>query len=282
MSQFEQPVVGQNSAFLNLPLEIRLAIYRWVHLDHQVQDAQLDDAYPNPTWKEFCTKTICMKFDLDNAVHDDDGLTAPSVELKQSRQLACRRRPVCRIPSSLLVTSKQIYLESRTISFLENEFVFVDWFSPGLSAALAFAKNLRSWQREILRYMRLDILILQLQNGGTGTWNEFCQLFSDGLQALRLRVRKTTRPRTYQATGENKPRSNMAWEKDNLILKYPPESFVAAFKGFRALEDLEIELSDESWGLIAKGRWCDALHKLVNGSRTPERAINIVGIESEM
>jgi len=66
-------------------------------------------------------------------------------------------RPVAYLPSALLCTGRQIYLECRTIPFQANEFVFITWFSSGLSAARGFAGALKPWQRETMRFARLEI-----------------------------------------------------------------------------------------------------------------------------
>ncbi|KAH8651776.1 hypothetical protein BGZ61DRAFT_319499, partial [Ilyonectria robusta] len=78
--------------------------------------------------------------------------------------------------------------ESRMIPFLENEFVFSDWVSSGLSIAIAFAKGLTMWQRANLQDARLDISVTE--QGGTVAQDleNICRSLFSGLRVVRLRI----------------------------------------------------------------------------------------------
>ncbi|KAM5384568.1 hypothetical protein ACJZ2D_001313 [Fusarium nematophilum] len=168
------------------------------------------------------------------------------------------------------------------MKFHENEFVFPNWFSSGLPTAVAFVKGLRQWQRSNLRYVRLEVTMVELQHGGTERWKEFCRLFCHGLWSLRLRVQQAASPRVItlpiQAHQEDGRHSA---GMGNLWLHYPPEEFVSAFAGLTALRVLDVELSDPRWGVVAKGAWCETLKNLINRDRLKGGQLCLVGIESE-
>lgn len=278
-----QRFVTRQFNFLALPYEIRLAIYRWVQLDHEVHFPQLDAAYPNPTWTPYSSNVITMK-DLPNSRKPSQEYTPSrrqAVELKKTRRPPWQYRPICRIPISLLTTNKQIYLESRSITFHENEFAFVTWFSSGLPTAVAFTKWLKQWQRSALRYVRLEVSMVELRDGGTEKWKEFCRLLSHGLCSLRLRLQRTSSPRVIKPPTETHPEdSGPSAEMDDLWRHYPPQEFMSTFAGLAALRILEVELSDPKWGLVAKGAWCEALNNIINRDTTKQGRLCLLAVES--
>ncbi|KAK4116805.1 hypothetical protein N656DRAFT_765691 [Canariomyces notabilis] len=94
------------------------------------------------------------------------------------------------LPSSLLCTNRQIYNEARLVPFHHNEFAFVSWFFSGLSAARAFVARLAGWQRDGLRFARLEKVLAAdlVEEGRVRMWEELCGFWENGLQRLRLKI----------------------------------------------------------------------------------------------
>lgn len=199
---------------LDLPVEIRLQIYLYLRPTLQVKHAHLSPtpAYPPPTTQ------VRFLFALGPIGFPDlkpPGKGQPHGEQRQlisalpsrKRALTPRGGQGCGyIPSALQRSCKQVYEECRNIPWEENEFVFINWFCSGVYAARSFLKSLQPWQRERMRYARLEVLGRDLKDSlvtaagssenGTdrGEWNSLCSFwgggeFGAGLWGLRLGIR---------------------------------------------------------------------------------------------
>ncbi|KAH7321370.1 hypothetical protein B0I35DRAFT_429198 [Stachybotrys elegans] len=202
---------------LDLPLEIRLYIYSLVHRARPIHPRDLAPWYPSPRPKRCALRGV--------GSDGDKGLSSG--------------RPYAGLPSALLCSCSQVYCEARTIPFTENEFVFVPWFSSGLMAAKATLQGMRPWQRQAMRYVRLD-----LHGGGEeGTWRALCEAWT-GLRGLRLWV----------DAGEDSKR------------------IVDGLARMQALQRVEVVMGD---GLTAEERmeWCQWVE---GGLRRRQREVQVV------
>ncbi|GKT91935.1 hypothetical protein Ct61P_09785 [Colletotrichum tofieldiae] len=179
---------------MNLPFEIRLQIYGWVHTMHPVEHAQLAPWYPTPIQSAYFLRLVKPEVRAEDlagtetaskakSAHDDD-----KMDLKQEELLLSPHRPVSGIPTALMCANKQIYNECRTLPLHANEFVFVNWFSSGLWAARAFTRGLEPWQRNEMRFARLEMLGRDFTGPALKEWVELCGHWALGLRGLRLKV----------------------------------------------------------------------------------------------
>ncbi|KXJ86242.1 hypothetical protein Micbo1qcDRAFT_236972 [Microdochium bolleyi] len=121
-------------------------------------------------------------------------------------------RPSAKLPTALLLTSRAVYAECRTLPFEENEFACLTWFSSGLLSATMLAGRLDSWQNTAVRWARVELLSKELEAvylspgqrhqqrpsssaafGPTShayvtDWSRLCVCWADGLRGLRLKV----------------------------------------------------------------------------------------------
>ncbi|KAH8650701.1 hypothetical protein BGZ61DRAFT_375613 [Ilyonectria robusta] len=269
----------QRLTFLTLPVEIRLNIYSWVHADHAVQHAQLDPGYPTPPMTIYMTKSISPEpvAQLTPIQLSSDGHNPGKLSVKAEQQnlrLLHQNRPLSRIPTSLLVVNRQVYLEAKSVPFLENEFVFINWFSSGLSLANSFVAVLAPWQQELLRFARLESFTIDFQESGHEKWNHLCRLFSLGLWGLRLRIQEGKIPFISSGPGS----------ENQVAASSMPESswkcMVLALAEMKALRWLEIELSIVGWSKSQKTIWCKKLEECVNMTKEKvERKIQVLCVE---
>lgn len=111
---------------LTLPLKLRLQIYTHLLALHPLPASPLPADYPSPSSRSY--------------------ILAPIIPLPLlSPGTITTTRPLCQLPTALLLTSRQLYLESRLLPFQTNEFSFVTWFSSGLSAARAVLAGWVAW-----------------------------------------------------------------------------------------------------------------------------------------
>ncbi|KAH7166439.1 hypothetical protein EDB81DRAFT_918874 [Dactylonectria macrodidyma] len=270
--------MAQRLTFLTLPVEIRLNIYTWVHAGHPVEHAQLDPGYPTPPRTIYLTKPIGAKplpqLESIQLLSDGNVRCKGSAATEQKTHILLRQdRPLSRIPTSLLVVNRQVYLEAKSIPFRENEFAFVNWFSSGLSLANAFVPILAPWQQALVRFARLEAFATDFQENGHENWDNICRLLSPGLWGLRIRIQ-----------GENTPPVSLDPVSKRKFAM--PESswrcIGRAVAEMQALRWLEIELNIASWSNAQKMAWCKKLEGLVNVAKIEtKRAIRVVCVEMQ-
>ncbi|KAK2042497.1 hypothetical protein LZ31DRAFT_567171 [Colletotrichum somersetense] len=271
-------VLGASCHFLHLPLEIRLQIYGWVHDMHPVEHAQLAPWYPNPISSAYLHRLVKPQ----GGAEDRAGIekapghhSADEDERSDSWQggiLLSPRRPLCGIPSSLMCTSKQVYNECRALPLHTNEFVFVNWFSSGLCAARAFTRGLEPWQRDEMRFARLEMLGRNFTGPTLKEWIELCGHWASGLRGLRLKVLVGGGPleptTTFAALNGNAEARALGLATGIAALREPaPEWIEEGLKQMRALTRLEIELTVLDWDNDEKIAWCAELGRILNDGR---------------
>ncbi|OHE96688.1 hypothetical protein CORC01_08005 [Colletotrichum orchidophilum] len=277
---------------LGLPLEIRLQIYGWIHAAHPVQHAQLAPWYPNPIHSVYFlgpvnppgveTEDLAVPGKIVTVI---DG---PAREYNHSNSnqkheeppLLSPNRPISGIPSALLGTNRQIYNECRCLPFHANEFVFVNWFSSGLWAARAFTRGLRPWQRDEMRWARLEMLGRDFTGPTLKEWIELCGHWTSGLRGLRLKILigggifEPTAP--FAALNNNAEAQAMGL--GSITTRPDPrlEWIEEGLRKLEALRRLEVELSVLDWGDGEKVEWCTELGKMLNVGREGEEGIVVV------
>jgi len=183
-------------SFFDLPLEIRLQIYNWVHMASPVRQAPLAPWYPTPTHSAYFLQAVMPGFEVGAStgppstphVVRKTGASAANRDLPGHPRLLSPFRPMSRVPTAFLRTCRRLYEEARAVPFHENEFVFVNWFSSGLSTGRAFTRGLRPWQRESIRYVRMEVQGIDLAGDRAQDWKETCEFWAEGLRGLRLKI----------------------------------------------------------------------------------------------
>ncbi|KAK2011388.1 hypothetical protein LZ32DRAFT_498671, partial [Colletotrichum eremochloae] len=271
------PLEG-NCSFLDLPLEIRLQIYGWVHVMHPVEQGQLAPWYPNPIATAYFHKLVKPQVRAEDRAGTEMAPEHQSADQNDRTDRWCEeillspRRPLCGIPSSLMCTSKQVYNECRTLPLHTNEFVFVNWFSSGLWAARAFTRGLNPWQRDEMRFVRLEMLGRDFTGPELKEWVELCDHWASGLRGLRLKVlvggglfEPTV---TFAALDGNAEAQALGLVPGTATRREPvPEWIEEGLKRMRALRRLEVELTVLDWGDDEKIAWCVELGRILNDER---------------
>lgn len=193
---------------------------------------------------------------------------------KRMKGLLSSDRPLAGMPTGLLCSCRQIYFESRTMPFENNEFVFLNWFSSGLNAASAVTKSQRSWQRLSMRYVRMEVMAEDLaRTGALKKWADLCggpderlASWTHGLRGLRLKIVGQVGRKHTETAQEAEDKFIDGLEEEGGARRWVEEGKLAEMKN---LERLEIEIIKNAWGTAEKMAWCvkveEALREL--GSR---------------
>lgn len=285
-------VAGKNSpvSLLDLPCEIRLQVYHLVHISSPVKQPQLAPWYPIPTCKTHIVQAVTLSQQDDDA--DDYGAASQYRDLGASThahttKLLPPHRPFCRIPTALLQTCRQVCAEARAIPFHANEFVFINWFSSGLASALAFARARRAWQREALRWVRLEVFARDVAGRGAAKFEDWCRLCGEfwghGLRGLRLTVWMKG-GRAYQAwetgTGRTGSESEMGSGEGWKLVEERRGWITQGLGKMVGLRQLEVELADVNWTGGEKVAWCGRLLEVLRASNGG-REVNVVCVEKK-
>ncbi|KAK4160978.1 hypothetical protein QBC43DRAFT_108986 [Cladorrhinum sp. PSN259] len=255
-------------SFLSLPAEIRLKVY--AHLVHSCPlppPPDLAPGYPSPS----PNNTGCVYTQLV-------GSAASS-----SSRLLSAHRPLGYIPTSFLLSCRQVYYESRVIPFQENEFVFQSFFASGLVPAGVFVRRMEIWQRKEVRWVRIELRAEDLgfcgsKKGDDGVseygemkkWVEVCEGLKDA-RGMRLRVdfrgwKRSMGHIEEVVAGEGMLREDGRWVDEGL-------------KRMKQLRWLEIEVVN--LGMEDKGmfEWCKWVEGRLNmGRGNAERTVRIIAV----
>lgn len=175
----------------------------------------------------------------------------------QRSQLLSSKRPWSGIPTSLLLANRQIYHEVRKVPFLDNEFVFVNWFSSGIWAARALTRQLQAWQLGCLRQARVEILTQDLTGQGAKEFTNVCSSLAEGLRGLRLTI----------AAGGGKMGlgwlhdADVSWEDGPSGVGIGWDWAEAGLSQLKALERLEVELDVPRCDKRQQLAWCEILEE---------------------
>jgi len=263
---------------LTLPLEIRLQIYHHVHASHAVSPPQLAPWLPNPAYSAYMLRAVRPNFlvrTLQDPYPAETAAVAADVSSPSSPPpLLSARRPVSRVPSALLRASRQVYAEARLVPFARNEFVFVTAFCSGVAAAAAFSAGLQPWQRDALRYARVEMREPDLC-APEGQWARLCSLWALGLRGLRLRVVFNARPREGERKEEAEEAAEEAARRERNC-----RALGDGLRLMRALRQVEVHLDQDGWTDEEKILWCRTLADVVNlGKPRPGDHVRVVCVE---
>ncbi|KAK4451721.1 hypothetical protein QBC34DRAFT_52008 [Podospora aff. communis PSN243] len=263
---------------LDLPLEIRLQIYSHIHLSHPLAQPDLSPWYPTPKHTAYFLAPIMTPVFCRSSSSPQTSTTSTTTSLTTPKpNLLSPHRPQSHLPTSLLLSSRQVYTESRTLPFHNNEFVFVTWFSSGLSVARAFVKSLRPWQRDAMRYARIELQIRDLGDvARLAVWEELCGFWKEGMRGLRVKVDLEDADVVGEGEGmgewwvlgrEVVPRT---WDGGRWRWV---EGGLRRMKGLRVVE---VEIVGRGLGDGERVRWCEALEGVVNGEVGRDRRVKVV------
>ncbi|KAF7538283.1 hypothetical protein G7054_g3036 [Neopestalotiopsis clavispora] len=274
---------------MELPFEIRMQIYRWIHLAHPIKQSQLTPWYPMPVYNHYFLKIVqpgkSATADGANTSALGNTTTSNRQDGNEAEEMALLSpyRPLAGLPSALLRANKHIYHEVRDLALIENEFIFVNWFSSGLWAARSFAKSLQPWQRASVRQIRLELLSRDLTGTYADEWRELCELWSTGLRGLRLKI-LCGGGAFGSWVADGLPRRGSpavrVWDDNGKILHWIEH-------GLARLEQLlriEVEIAVAEWDDAQRARFCcnleDALHEVRSRpSSSPIRRVSVLCVE---
>ncbi|KAH6885818.1 hypothetical protein B0T10DRAFT_491685 [Thelonectria olida] len=270
--------------FTDLPFEIRLQIYRWLHLMSPVRHAQLAPWYPTPVHCQYiCRRVDPSELDVE-AADDPNNATASGSKNDKCAPtpgLLSPFRPLSGLPTALLRCSSQIYHEARALPFAHNEFVFVNWFASGLWAARAFTRALEPWQRGDMRFVRLEMLARDLAGGGAGMeeWQALCEDWAAGVRGLRMKM-------VLGVSGTGPGMGVMAWgaaaqeahslerrgdEEPGEVAEEARVRVCEGLRRMRRLERVEIELVTRHLDDGEKAAWCGKMEEELRRARGLKR-----------
>ncbi len=159
---FEQPRES-DLHLLRLPLKIRVMIYECILFANPFRRGQgvhvgVDQASRQVIYAE------CGEPEVDPIKTETRPDTKGHVMIRRDRvptvsAMFLPFRPQGFIPSAVLTTCRQIYLEARSMPFNKNDFDFgsLGRLETGFRAASLFMKSLVPWQRSEMRWVRLDV-----------------------------------------------------------------------------------------------------------------------------
>ncbi|RYP49294.1 hypothetical protein DL768_004977 [Monosporascus sp. mg162] len=287
--------------FMSLPFEIRLMIYGYLHhmspiklpkLMNSTGLSQLAPWYPRLPSRVYLLRRVAPhpKSDLDcptTPLSTPHSERAPNVigatNCSSPVPLLSPHRPTAGLPSSLLRASKELYYECRELPFLEGEFAFLTWFSSGLWAARWFMTALQPWQRDIMRYVRLEVFTTDLQGAYVEEWEELCVFWSQGLRGLRLKILGGGAALLGAGVGGGSSKKNVSTvqvkDAEGKVAPWIPRGL----KLMTRLEQLEVELLIPNWDNRMKLDWCHSLWEALNepeiASNGPIRVICVEEVE---
>ncbi|KAI1415091.1 hypothetical protein F5Y13DRAFT_12031 [Hypoxylon sp. FL1857] len=270
--------------FMELPFEIRLQVYRWLHLMNPIRLTQFAPWYPIPVNRAYFVKAVTLPLCDAGAPKIPDETPSPVASAVGPLLSPCR--PYCCMPTAMLQASKQIYYESRQLPFRENEFVFVNWFASGLWAARSFIRGLQVWQTQTMRYARLELLSRDLSGRHVDEWKELCGAWAAGLRGLRLKILGGGN----SAAGAG----GVSWVVAGSPQKGAPTVNVRDLNGkaelwienglkqLKRLRYLEVELSVADWDATTKLDWCRSLEEAINEAKADtEQHVRVRCVERE-
>lgn len=292
----ELPELPTSSLFLALPLEIRLQIYGYILESNPAKHAQLSPSpnYPPATSSACFLKAIAVSVveqdseGIDYGKKDPDSfLSTTPPALESSISMVYRGTGCGCIPTALLRTCKQVYEEARMLPWEQNEYVFINWFRSGIYAARSFMRALKPWQRENMRWARLEVLRRDLEDPwvatmvggrpGIGEWKDLCGLWSGemetgngGLWGLRLGIKGRVSAHVMGEAvdgsgGVSVAFTEAATEEDNTykfqnrqkgVLNVDAQWIIQGLTQITALRWLEIEIEDDDISPDIKVDFC--------------------------
>jgi hypothetical protein len=261
-----------HSAFLDLPLEIRLQIYSHLLPTHPAKHAHLSPskAYPPATSSAYFMRALSSTLALSFPNFEPAGKSEPHPFPSATPE----PRGCGYIPAALLATCRQVYEEARPIPWQENEYVFINWFCSGVYAARAFLRALKPWQRTTMRWARVEVLGRDLKDSwvatmvggraGGGEWKDLCSLWAGeegaaagGLRGLRLGIKgrigdNVTGISVDGSGGDCDPLS----PRERGILDVDAEWVVSGLCNMKDLRWVELDIEDELIERDEKVRFC--------------------------
>jgi hypothetical protein len=264
-------------SLLDLPYELRLKIYHLVHLSSPVRPNLAPWSLIPQSRAHIVEAVMTEEQGASSDDGDDNDHTKPGLRFRwlsgqqNSRlRLLSPHRPFCTMPRSLLQTCHQVYTEARMIPFHENEFVFLDWFVSGLNSATVCISVLRPWQREALRYLRLEVNVNGLEvhpTGDSAGWVRLCG-YLKGLEGLRLSAKMQGGSRG------NACDMVQSFDTPELVPMGQGPCWIA--EGLRKLErlrQLEVDLDYSNWTDRKKVEWCAKLQEMLLASHEAARVL---------
>lgn len=189
-----------------------------------------------------------------------------------------------------------------------NEHVFINWFCSGIYAARSFTKALKPWQRESMRWARVDVLRRDLEDmwvatmvgghPGTEEWKDLCYLWSGdvetgegGLWGLRLGIKGRVGTYVVGEAVDGSGGVSVAFEElgteeagvddyQNMqkgILDIDAQWITQGLAQMKALRWLEVEIEDNDISQDTKVDFCVNLARKLSG--IAERRIDVLLVE---
>ncbi|KAK7935235.1 hypothetical protein PG985_000730 [Apiospora marii] len=277
---------------LQLPTEVRLQVYKWVHLQHPIRNERLG---PHSSYTYVCKRVAAAAAGGMTSEEPGSSISKAGSLADDETPLLSPHRPWAAIPTALLQASRQVYAETRALALEENEFDFARLSrammartGPGLWAARDYTQRLlpQSWQREALRYARLEVSAWDLVL--PAAWIGLCRLWAKGLRGLRLSIRGGGGGlfgKDWAAVRQEGGGGGGGGDGGKLCKgmeeKVPLQVVLAGLRLLGALRQLEVELALPSWDAERKLSWCKMMGDALNeGKGGDSRPVEVICVEA--
>ncbi|KAK8856522.1 hypothetical protein PGQ11_012434 [Apiospora arundinis] len=296
--------------FLDLPIEVRLQVYKWVHLQHPLLNKQ---PKPHDSSAYVCKRVIAtVNIGLSEEgpgplmLEAADGGSinnSASNKNKESARAAAAPMPLlspyrhcAAIPTALLRANRQIYTEARAIALEESEFNFTYLTAnPGIYTAHVATLCLlpQPWQRNVMRYVRLEVTAWDLVNVSKVMWTRLCGLWAVSLRGLRIKIQSSDSPFNIWRPSIQAGQNSDGGDIHNTPIKgisyharkteeVPLHIMLAGLRLLKALQQLEIELNLLTWDAADKITWCRKLGEALNEDRGKDsRPVDVICVEKK-
>lgn len=129
-------------------------------------------------------------------------------------------------------------------------------------------RSLQPWQRDAIRYVRLEIMTFDLQGECDKEWGEPCGYWSEGLRGLRMKILGVvSAPKNSSAMDKLLGGATPAVDIKDTEGRLMPWIY-KGMKLMKNLEHVEVELVVPTWDPHKKLDWCNSLEHALNEVRT--------------
>ncbi len=275
-----QPPSGRGPNLLDLPIEVRLMIYGYVLGSNTYFSS---DNRP-PKIKSSKVQTICActciasrPRIMTESRRNDDHIRIIQQDTDDSPKspMFSPRRPQGYIPTGLLGACRQIHAEIRTLPFNLNDWAFASTTvkDSGLVAASFFTRALVPWQRDAMRWARVNVSWGDFDNTDRlAQWEELCGFWGAGLRGLRLHVGDGSIVSMHRKS---------VWRESALENGDQWRWVDGGLRRLRQLRTLEVEWTGRQLPRISreqKLRWCERVSERLNEGRDEGDRAAVVAI----
>ena len=269
---------GRSPNLLDLPTEIRLKIYKYVLESNPFFISQ--DRLPKIKSSRVQTICACTCTPFRPRIMTETRLDNHPIKIMQrdsssTSPMFTPRRPQGYFPIGLLGACHQIYAEVRTLPFSMNDWAFgsTNVEDSGLIAASFFTRTLVPWQRDAMRWARLNVSSNDFDYPDRlRRWEELCGFWGAGLRGLRLHVSDDLLIRMHRGSVWREP-----WAGDGDQWRWVD----GGLQRLRGLKTVEVEWVGRMLRTVTKKErltWCERVSERLNEGRDECEKTAVVAI----